>query len=165
MTYNCNNRQWYMQCCRWVVDKNASKQSLGYMCQDWELLFVQFNCNWQKKVFNKISEFWDIPGIGLEKHKSIIKRGFLITYEGSQSENVSPSVVSDSLWPPWTVSHQALLSIGLSIQEYWSGFPFPSPGDLPNPGFDPGSPALQADSLLSEPSAIPGKLEIRGEGD
>ena len=38
-----------------------------------------------------------------------------------------------------------------SRQEYWSGLPFPSPGDLPNPGIEPGSPALQADSLLSEP--------------
>ena len=43
-------------------------------------------------------------------------------------------------------------SMGFSMQEYWSQFPFPSPGDLLNPGNDPGSPALQADSLLSEPS-------------
>ena len=43
--------------------------------------------------------------------------------------------------------------MGFSEQEYWSGLPFPSPGDLPDPGFDPGSPALQADSLLSEPAA------------
>ena len=46
--------------------------------------------------------------------------------------------------------HQALLSMGFSRQEYWSGLPFPSPGDLPNPGIEPGSPALQADSLPSE---------------
>ena len=43
-----------------------------------------------------------------------------------------------------------------SRQEYWSGLPFPSPGDLPDPGIEPGSPALQADALLSEP---PGKLK------
>jgi len=42
-----------------------------------------------------------------------------------------------------------------SRQEYWSGLPFPSPGDLPNPGIKPGSPALQADSLLSEPPEKP----------
>ena len=54
----------------------------------------------------------------------------------------------------WTVAHQAPLSLGFSRQEYWSGLPFPSPGDLPNPGIEPGSPALQADSLPSEP---PGK--------
>ena len=52
---------------------------------------------------------------------------------------------------PWTVAHQAPLSMGFSRQEYWSGLPFPSPGDLPNPGIKSGSPALQADSLPSEP--------------
>ena len=58
---------------------------------------------------------------------------------------------------PWTVTHQALWSMGFSRQEYWSGLPFPSPGDLPNPGIKPGCPTLQADSLLSEP---PGKPTI-----
>ena len=52
---------------------------------------------------------------------------------------------------PWTVAHQGLLSMGFSRQEYWSGLPFPSPKDLPNPGIEPGSPALQADVLPSEP--------------
>ena len=52
---------------------------------------------------------------------------------------------------PWTVSRQAPLSMGFFRQEYWSGFPFPSPGDLPNLGIEPGSPALQADALSSEP--------------
>ena len=53
---------------------------------------------------------------------------------------------------PWTVGHQTLLSMGFFRQEYWSGLPFPSPGDLPDPGIEPGSPTLQADSLPSEPS-------------
>ena len=48
---------------------------------------------------------------------------------------------------PWTVAYQAPRSMGFSRQEYWSGLPFPSPGDLPNPGIEPGSPALQADDL------------------
>ena len=52
------------------------------------------------------------------------------------------------------VAHQAPLSMGFSRQEYWSGLPFPSPGDLPNPGIEPRSSALQADSLVSE---APGK--------
>ena len=52
---------------------------------------------------------------------------------------------------PWTVAHQALLSMGFSRQEYWSGLPFPSSGDLPDPGIKPRSPALQADALTSEP--------------
>ena len=56
---------------------------------------------------------------------------------------------------PWTVACQASLSMGFSRQDYWSGLPFPSPGDLPNPGIEPRSCALQADSLPSEP---PGKL-------
>ena len=55
---------------------------------------------------------------------------------------------------PWTVAYQAPLSMGFSRQECWSGLPFPSPGDLPDPGVEPGSPALQADTLPSEP---PGK--------
>ena len=51
----------------------------------------------------------------------------------------------------WTVARQAPLFMGFSRQEYWSGLPFPSPGDLPNPWIEPGSPALQADSLPSDP--------------
>ena len=51
--------------------------------------------------------------------------------------------------------HLALLSTGFSRQEYWSGLPFPSPGDLPNPGIKPRSLALQADSVLSEPPVSP----------
>ena len=55
-----------------------------------------------------------------------------------------------TLVTPWTVACQAPLSMGFYRQEYWSGLPFASPGDLPNPGIEPGSPALQADSLLTE---------------
>ena len=55
-----------------------------------------------------------------------------------------------TLATPWTVARQAPLSMGFSRQEYWSGLPFPSPGDLPDPGIKPRSPALQADSLLTE---------------
>ena len=52
---------------------------------------------------------------------------------------------------PWTVAYQASPSMGFSRQEYWSGLPFPSPRDLPDPGIKPGSPALEADALTSEP--------------
>ena len=55
---------------------------------------------------------------------------------------------------PWTVAYQAS-SMGFSRQEYWSGLPFPSPGDLPDPGIKPRSPALQADVLLSEQPGKP----------
>ena len=63
-------------------------------------------------------------------------------------------VVSDSFETPWTVAHQVPLFTEFSSQAHWSGMPFPSPGDLPDPGIEPGSPALQADCFLSEP---PGK--------
>ena len=56
---------------------------------------------------------------------------------------------------PRTVAHQAPPSMGFSRQEYWSGLPFPSPGDLPDPGIEPGSPAFQADALTSEPPGKP----------
>ena len=55
------------------------------------------------------------------------------------------SVVSNSA-TPWTAAHQAPMPMGLSRQEYWSGLPFPTPGDLPNLGNEPWSPALQVDS-------------------
>ena len=56
---------------------------------------------------------------------------------------------------PWTVVYQTSLSMGFSRQEYWSGLPFPSPGDLLDPGIEPRSPALQADALTSEPPGKP----------
>ena len=61
----------------------------------------------------------------------------------------------------WTIAFQALQSMGFSRQEYWTGLPFLSPGDLPNPGIDPGSrsvPALQADFFTAEPPRKPLRL-------
>ena len=58
---------------------------------------------------------------------------------------------------PWTVAYQAPASMGFSRQECWSRLPFPSPGDLPNPGIEPQSPTLRADALPSEP---PGKPKV-----
>ena len=74
---------------------------------------------------------------------------------------------------PWTVAHQAPLSMKFSRQEHWSGLPFPSPGELPDPGIEPRSLALQADSLPSEYLSIfpikcwrghPKLLGVGGEG-
>ena len=77
-----------------------------------------------------------------------LKSGYL---KKSESE-VSRSVVSDSLRPHGlTVAYQAPPSMGFSRQECWSGLPFPSPGDFPDPGIEPRSPALRADALSSEP--------------
>ena len=67
----------------------------------------------------------------------------------------SCQVLSDSFATPWTVAHQAPLSMGFPSQEYWSGLPFPSPGDLPDLGIKPMSPALAGRFFTTEP---PGKL-------
>ena len=66
-----------------------------------------------------------------------------------------------TLCDPWTADCQAPPPMGFSRQKYWSGLPFPSSGDLPDPGIKPRSPVLQADSLLSEPPGKP--LENHGD--
>ena len=68
---------------------------------------------------------------------------------------------------PWTVAYKAPLSMGFSRQRYWSGLPFPSPADLPNPGIKPGSPTLQADTLPSEPPGKPqsGRIYLYSESN
>ena len=77
-------------------------------------------------------------------HRSKVPKAFPLL-----SLSASRSVMSDSA-TPWTTQ-----SMGFSRPEYWSGQPFPSPGDLPNPGIELGSPALQADSLPAEPPGKP----------
>ena len=66
-------------------------------------------------------------------------------FGGSLVTKLCPTLVN-----PWTEARQAPLSMGSSRQEYWSGLPFPSPGDISIPGIEPRSPALQADSLPTE---------------
>ena len=83
-----------------------------------------------------------VPGARLHPLDNNVKEG-----EGEGEVAQSCPTLCD----PWTVAHQAPLSMGLSRQEYWSGLPSPSPGDLPNPGIEPRSPALQAGALTSEP--------------
>ena len=63
---------------------------------------------------------------------------------------------------PWTIAYQAPLSMGFSRQEYWSGLPFPSPGDLSDPGIEPRFPALEADALTSEPPGKPYRINRLG---
>ena len=77
---------------------------------------------------------------------SCIGRQILDHWATRESES-EVAVVSDSV-TPWTVAYQAPQSIEFSRQEYWSGLPFPSPGDLPNPETEPRSPALQAKSSV-----------------
>ena len=76
----------------------------------------------------------------------------------------SRSIVSDSAIP-WTVAYQVPPSMGFCRQEHWSGLPFPSQGDLPNPGTEPRSPVLQADGFPSEPpGAGEGHAKLRTQG-
>ena len=74
------------------------------------------------------------------------------------SHPLSPPSPALSLPTPWTVAYEVPPSMGFSRQECWSGLPFPSPGDLPYPGIEPGSPTLQADALPSGPPGKPPSL-------
>ena len=65
---------------------------------------------------------------------------------------------------PWTVAYQAPPTLEFSRQEYWSGLPFPSPGDLHDPGIEPRSPALQVDALPSEPPGSQAIYKFAMEG-
>ena len=78
-------------------------------------------------------------------------------YQGNFSLVVGGLVAKSCPTPvtPWTVAHQAPLSMGFSRQEYWSGLPFPSSRDFPDPGIESRSPALQADSLPAKLSGKP----------
>ena len=87
-------------------------------------------------------------------HLYYLSKWTIPLYQESESESeVTQSC--PTLWDPWTVAHQTPLSMGFSRQEYWSGLPFPSPGDLPDPGIEPRSPTLQADALTSVPPGKP----------
>ena len=80
-----------------------------------------------------------------------------LTVDLEQSTNIKHQSLS-RVWlfvTPWTVAHQVSLSMEFSRQECWGGLPFPSPGNLPSPGIEPKSPALQADSLPPEPPGEP----------
>ena len=82
----------------------------------------------------------------------------LLIFVMSILESESHSVLS-IFATPWTVARQAPLSVEFSRPAHWSGLPFPSPGDLPDPGTERRSPALQVDSLPPEPPGKPGILE------
>ena len=83
--------------------------------------------------------------------------GFL----GHESEIINRSVMPGLFEILWAAAHQAPLSMGFSRQGYWSGLPFPSPQDLPNPGIELRSPALHMDSLPAEPQGKPKVLSLQ----
>ena len=122
-------------------------------CGSFLLLWSRIPCHasdrYTPKHFTEGSDSW-------------IFRGFLssilwnsTSYQGLQHTAVLTCSVMSNSATPWTVAHQAPLSMGFSRQEYWSGLPCPPPGDRPNPGIEPRSPASQVDSLLSEPPGKP----------
>ena len=84
-----------------------------------------------------------------EKHIISLKGiDYVIIFKAGGGGLVSKSC--PTLVTPWTMALRVPQSMGFSRQEYWSGLPFPSPGEVPNPGIEPGSPALQEDSLPTE---------------
>ena len=100
------------------------------------------------KIKGVASHFCSLP-ITKQEYKSLHKNTKYPCLKTICMLMLSCSVVSDSA-TPWTIAHQAPLSMGFSRQEYWSGLPFPPPGDLPHPGIkpmSPASPAFQVDSL------------------
>ena len=79
-----------------------------------------------------------------------------VSHEGSASIGETELVIAYQLFSTlWTIAFQVPLSTGFSRQEYWSGLPFPSPEDIPDPEIEPECPALQADSLPTEPWGKP----------
>ena len=109
------------------------------------------HCQWKCKVPAELNL---LPKWERIKSQSLSFYGPFIS-----TEHISPCMASEVnslsrarlFATPWTVARQAPLSTGFSRQEYWSGLPFPSTGDLPNPGIEPMSPAWQARALSSEP--------------
>ena len=95
------------------------------------------------------------------EYHSVIRKNGIIPFAATwmNLDIIIPSEVTQTniTWYHMTVAHQALLSVEFSRQKYWSGLPFPSPGDLPNPRTEPKFPTLQADSLPSEPPGKPWK--------
>ena len=122
------------------------------------LYLLNFFCRLHERIhFPPIPDprgHWPPESLGSSPPLSIVKdskyRSNLLHVESFTFSKVkSPSRVS-LFTTLWTVAHQAPPSIGFSRQEYWSGQPFSSPGDLPNPGIEPRFPALQEDSLPAE---------------
>ena len=92
----------------------------------------------------------DLPNTGIESRSPALQADSLPTEPQGNGGGGLVIKSCPALETPWTVACQAPLSVGFSRQEYWRGLPFPSPGDLSDPGIEPRSPALQADSLPTE---------------
>ena len=149
---------------RWGNNGNSDRlYFLGF--QNHCILWLQ---PWNWKTFAPWKKSYDQPRQHIKKQRHYFANkgsssqsyGFLLFMYGCESWTIKKAESVRSLGCarlfeiPWMATHQAPLSMGFSRQGYWSGLPFPSPGDLPNPRIEPRSPALQADPL---PTEIQGK--------
>ena len=107
------------------------------LCTNLTPLWVK---RWHREYRDEIGQFCSGPKFKSPLFKALETSILFSTRTNAQS--------LQSCLTPWTVAHQAPLSLGFSRQEYWSVPPCPPPGDLPNPGSEPTSPALPAESLL-----------------
>ena len=99
--------------------------------------------------------------IGKKERKLSLFADQMILYKlESESESEVAQLCPTLCNPKDYIVHQAPPSMGFSRQEYWSGLPFPSPGNLPDPGMEPRSPTLQADALTSEPPGKPPYISL-----
>ena len=112
--------------CPLPMTKCTAACSLPFSCPNSSL-------RWEPTVQSICGKWWDFEALTSPWWSYLLCRP-------------AQSLVSYSLWPPWTLALQTL-SVGFSRQEYCSGLSFPPPGDLPNPGIKPESPASQTDSL------------------
>ena len=156
-------QRWEHTCCLWSSE-NVTWVGVG------ELRLIPRNRMRVQKKKKKRNEMF-VHSLNLEKFPSQLfsqlsfQMGFLLLSHACWPTEVCECacqlLISVQVFVnPWTVARQAPLSIESSRQEQWSGLPFPSPGHLPNPGIEPGSPALQTDSLPSESPGKP-KTEVQ----
>ena len=126
---------------------------MGFPCYQKVKLSMKSFINWNDIKWRVSPTFWKFTLYHFRKDLQYYlfsltqRREFLLLWKMLLLKcmlfMLSRSAVSDSLWPPWTVAHQAPMSIGFFRQEYWNGLPFPSPRDLSDPGIKPRFPALQ----------------------
>ena len=144
--------------------KEELKNLLMKVKEESEKAGLKLNTQKTKIMASSPITSWQTDGETMETMRDFIFLGSKITANGDYSHEIKRCLLLGRkvkvkslsrvrlLATPWTVACQALLSMEFSRQEYWSGLPFPSPGDLPDPGIELGSPALQADTLPSGPS-------------
>ena len=142
--------------------KEELKNLLMKVKEESEKAGLKLNTQKTKIMASSPITSWQTDGETMETMRDFIFLGSKITANGDYSHEIKRCLLLGRkvkvkslsrvrlLATPWTVAYQDPLSMGFSRQEYWSGLPFPSPGDLPDPGIEPRSPALQADALLTE---------------